>query len=122
LLFLAEQTYGGTQDARATESQRIWFFTDGYHCDVPTLKVTRRDTKTLQEAADSVRAESNLQQRFQLRMGRNNFVQPNNVGVPINIVYCYSLQIVRHTQQYFSYILTVSYYWWNREHRYINNY
>jgi hypothetical protein len=56
----------------------------------------RDDPKTLQEAIDSARAESNLQQRFQLRMGRNYFDPNSNVGKPMEVDQ-YRYQRIRRT-------------------------
>jgi hypothetical protein len=48
----------------------------------------RDDPKTLQETIDSARAESNLQQRFQLRTGRNYFAPNSDVGETIEVDHC----------------------------------
>lgn len=85
LLSLAEQAYEGAQDARVTEGQLVGFFTDGLYSDRLKIKVMRDDPKTLQEAINSARAEANLQQRFQLRTGRNYFAPNSNVGKPIEV-------------------------------------
>jgi hypothetical protein len=56
----------------------------------------RDDPKTLQEAIDSARAESNLQQIFQLRNGRNYFAPNSNVGKPMEVDH-YRYQRIRRT-------------------------
>jgi hypothetical protein len=96
LLSLAEQAYEGAEDARVTEGQLIGFFTDGLYSDRLKIKVMRDDPKTLQEAIDSARAESNLQQRFQLRTGRNYFAPNSNVRKPMEIDH-YRYQRIRRT-------------------------
>jgi hypothetical protein len=96
LLSLAEQAYKGVQDARVTEGQLVGFFTDGLYSDRLKIKVTRDDPKTLQEAIDSSRAESNLQQRFQLRTGRNYFAPNSDVGKPMEVDH-YRYQRIRRT-------------------------
>jgi hypothetical protein len=85
LLSLAEQAYESTQDARVTEGQLIGFFTDGLYSDRMKLKVMRDAPRTLQEAINSARAESNLQIRFQLRTGRNYFAPTSNRGEPMEV-------------------------------------
>ena len=85
LLSLAEQAYEGQQENRVTEGQMIGFFIDGLYSDRLKLKVMRDNPRDMQAAINSARAEHNLQQRFQLRTGRNYFVPTNNTGEPMEI-------------------------------------
>ena len=74
---MVEQAYEGAQVERVTDIQVIGFFLYGL-CD-------RNDQKTLQEAMDLVRAAFDLQQRFQLRMGRHCFAPFSNVKDPMEV-------------------------------------
>ncbi len=85
LLSLAEQAYEGAAAAVVTEGQLVGFFIDGLYSDRLKLKVMRDNPPNMQAAINSARAEYNLQQRFQLRTGRNVFVQDSNVNEPMDI-------------------------------------
>lgn len=79
LLSLAEQAHG------VTEIQLVGFFIDGLNSDRLKLKVMRDNPTTMAEAICSARQEFNLQQRFQLRTGRNYFAPRNDSGKPMEI-------------------------------------
>lgn len=79
LLSLAEQARG------ITEIQLVWFLIDGLNSDRLKLKVIRDNPTTMTEAMGSARQEFNLQQRFELRTGRNYFAPRNDSNEPMEI-------------------------------------
>ncbi|XP_062620135.1 uncharacterized protein LOC134281720 [Saccostrea cucullata] len=85
LLSIAEEAYQGAQDMRVTENQLVGFFVDGLYSDRLKIKVMRDNPATMQDAINSARAEFNLQQRFQLRTGRNYFAPATFTGEPMEV-------------------------------------
>lgn len=79
LLSLAKQAYG------ITEIQLVPFIIDGLNSDQLKLKAMRDNPTTLAEAIGSARQKFNLQQRFQLRTGRNYFEPRNDSSEPMEI-------------------------------------